>query len=227
MADHGQVLPARRMRWSISARQFAEGAKLEDEWKKRFDAYRQEFPKEAAEFELIMSGKLPENWTADLPKWKPTDKPVATRAAGGEVINALAKHIPNLVGGSADLNPSTRTALKGLGDFQAPELSGPGTLGAVGGEWRLWRPEYRFRRSGTRHGRGGEWNGGTWRRAALQRDILDVFRLHETGHPAGGVKPVSGRFTYLRTTASAWARMVPRINQSSSWPACARSQILP
>ena len=82
-----------------------------------------------------MSGKLPQNWDADLPKWKPTDKPMATRAAGGEAMNALAKHIPNLIGGSADLNPSTRTALKGLGDFQSPEVSGPGTLGAVGGEW--------------------------------------------------------------------------------------------
>jgi transketolase len=112
-----------------------DGAQLEDEWKKRFDEYKQTFPKEAAEFELIMSGKLPENWNVDLPTWKPTDKPLATRAAAGEAINALAKHIPNLNGGSADLNPSTRTALKGLGDFQAPELSGPGTLGAVGGEW--------------------------------------------------------------------------------------------
>ena len=112
-----------------------DGAQLEDEWKKRFDAYKQEFPKEAAEFELIISGKLPENWSVDLPKWKPTDKPAATRAAGGEAINALAKNIPNLAGGSADLNPSTRTALKGLGDFQPPELSGAGTLGAVGGEW--------------------------------------------------------------------------------------------
>jgi transketolase len=112
-----------------------DGAQLEDEWKKRFDAYTQAFPKEAAEFELIISGQLPEDWSVDLPKWKPTDKPAATRAAGGEAINALAKHIPNLAGGSADLNPSTRTALKGLGDFQAPELSGPGTLGAVGGEW--------------------------------------------------------------------------------------------
>jgi transketolase len=112
-----------------------EGARIEDEWKKRFDAYKQAFPKEAAEFELIMSGKLPENWNAGLPKWKPTDKPAATRAAGGEVINVLAKNIPNLNGGSADLNPSTRTALKGLGDFQPPDFYGAGTLGAVGGEW--------------------------------------------------------------------------------------------
>jgi transketolase len=111
------------------------GAQLEDEWKKRFDAYEQEFPEEAAEFELIMSGKLPEKWDVDLPNWKPSDKPAATRAAGGEAINALAKRIPNLAGGSADLNPSTRTALKGLGDFQPSELSGAGTLGAVGGEW--------------------------------------------------------------------------------------------
>jgi transketolase len=111
------------------------GARLEGDWQKRFDAYKQEFPKEAAEFELVMNGNLPEAWDVYLPKWKPTDKPMATRAAGGEAINALAKHIPNLIGGSADLNPSTRTALKGFGDFQPPEASGPGTLGAVGGEW--------------------------------------------------------------------------------------------
>jgi transketolase len=111
------------------------GAQMEEEWRNRFDAYRQAFPQEAAEFESIVNDKLPQNWDADLPKWKPTDKPMATRAAAGEALNALAKHIPNLIGGSADLNPSTRTALKGLGDFQSPEVSGPGTLGAVGGEW--------------------------------------------------------------------------------------------
>jgi len=111
------------------------GAQLEEQWRKGMDAYKQAFPKEAAEFESIVSGKLPQNWDVDLPRWKPTDKPIATRAAGGEAINAIAKHVPNLVGGSADLNPSTRTALKGLGDFQSPEVSGPGTLGAVGGEW--------------------------------------------------------------------------------------------
>jgi len=111
------------------------GAQMEDEWRKKFDAYKQAFPNEAAEFERVVSDQLPENWAVDLPKWNPTDKPIATRAAGGEAMNALAKHIPNLIGGSADLNPSTRTALKGLGDFQSPEVSGPGTLGAVGGEW--------------------------------------------------------------------------------------------
>ena len=111
------------------------GAKAEQEWRQRFEAYRKEFPQEAAEFEQIMSGKLPENWDADLPKWKPQDKPIATRAAGGQALNALAKRIPNLIGGSADLNPSTNTGLKGLGDFQPPQTQPGDTQGAVGGVW--------------------------------------------------------------------------------------------
>jgi transketolase len=113
----------------------AKGKAIEGEWKKAFDAYKGAFPAEAAEFEAIYAGKLPENYTADIPKWKPEDKPIATRAAGGQVMNALAKHIPNLVGGSADLNPSTNTALKGLGDFQPAEYGGPNAQGAVGGVW--------------------------------------------------------------------------------------------
>jgi transketolase len=112
-----------------------QGKKLEEDWGQKFDAYRKEFPKEGAEFEQISSGGLPENWSADLPHWNPTDKPIATRAAGGAALNALAKHIPNILGGSADLNPSTDTALKGWGDFQPSESGGAGTLGAVGGEW--------------------------------------------------------------------------------------------
>jgi len=111
------------------------GAKAQQEWQKRFEAYKKEFPKEAAEFELLLSGKLPENWAANLPKWSASDKPMSTRVAGGNVLNVLAKNIPSIIGGSADLNPSTETALKGMGDFQPPEFAGPGTLGSVGGEW--------------------------------------------------------------------------------------------
>jgi transketolase len=111
------------------------GAKLQSEWGKKLDAYKQAFATEAAELENLVAGKLPDNWQSDLPKWKPEDKPIATRAAGGQVLNALAKHIPNLVGGSADLNPSTNTALKGLGDFQPAEYGGPSSAGAVGGVW--------------------------------------------------------------------------------------------
>ncbi len=112
-----------------------QGKTLEEEWGKKFDAYRKDFPKEAAEFEQIVSGALPENWSADLPHWSPADKAIATRSAGGAALNALAKRIPNILGGSADLNPSTDTALRGMGDFQPSESGGAGTLGAVGGEW--------------------------------------------------------------------------------------------
>jgi transketolase len=111
------------------------GAGKQNEWNQKFEAYKKAFPQEAAEFEQFVSGKLPENWKADLPKWKPEDKPLATRAAGGQVMNAIAKHVHNLIGGSADLNPSTNTALKGEGDFQPPEAGGPSAQGAVGGLW--------------------------------------------------------------------------------------------
>ena len=133
------------------------GAKVQKDWQARFETYKKEFPNEAAEFERITTGKLPDNWDADLPKWKPTDKPIATRVAGGEVLNALAKRIPNIIGGSADLNPSTNTALKGLGDFQPPGFAGPGMMGSVGGEWNYTGRNIAF---GVReHGMGAAVNG--------------------------------------------------------------------
>ncbi len=110
------------------------GAKAQAEWETRLNAYKAAFPAEAAEFEAFTAGKLPADFAADIPKWKAGDKPIATRVAGGEVINALAKRITNLMGGSADLNPSTNTALKGAGDFQ-PVVEGASNMGAVGGGW--------------------------------------------------------------------------------------------
>jgi len=111
------------------------GAAAEQEWRAKIAAYQIAFPAEAAEFDRIVSGQLPDAWQSDLPKYTLSDKPIATRAAGGAALNALAKHLPNIIGGSADLNPSTDTAMKGFGDFQPSEAEGPGTLGAVGGEW--------------------------------------------------------------------------------------------
>lgn len=111
------------------------GAQAQQDWQKRFAAYKAAFPTEAAEFEQMLSGKLPADFAADVPKWKPEDKALATRAAGGTILNALAKRVHNILGGSADLNPSTNTALKGEGDFQNPELGGPSSQGAVGGVW--------------------------------------------------------------------------------------------
>ena len=132
------------------------GAAAEADWKKSFAAYQSAFPAEAAEFERMVAGRLPADWAADLPKWKPTDKAIATRVAGGMAINALAKRIPELMGGSADLNPSTETALKGQGDFQPPS-DPPIAMGAVGGGWGYTGRNVAF---GVReHGMGAAVNG--------------------------------------------------------------------
>jgi transketolase len=113
----------------------SKGAEAQRAWQTKLGSYKKEYPNEAAELERAIAGKLPDNWAADLPKWSPSDKPLATRAAGGAALNALAKHVPNIIGGSADLNPSTDTALKGMGDFQPPEAGGESVQGAVGSEW--------------------------------------------------------------------------------------------
>jgi transketolase len=111
------------------------GKKAEAEWRGRFEAYRGAHPDLAAEFERVTKGELPKDWDRDIPTFAPTDKPIATRSAGGKVINAIAARVPELVGGSADLNPSTDTALRGAGDFQSPATASATHQGAVGGEW--------------------------------------------------------------------------------------------
>jgi len=111
------------------------GKEAEAEWRGRFEAYRVAHPDLAAELERATKGELPEAWDRDVPTFSPQDKPIATRAAGGRVINAIAARVPELVGGSADLNPSTDTGLKGEGDFQSPATAGTAHQGAVGGEW--------------------------------------------------------------------------------------------
>lgn len=113
----------------------AKGAISQSAWEKMFEAYRVSFPDAAAEFERMMEGDLPANWESALPVYGPDSKPAATRKTGEMVMQALAKVLPELVGGSADLNPSTFTWLKGCGDFQRPDLPREGVQGAVGGEW--------------------------------------------------------------------------------------------
>jgi len=93
------------------------GAAWEAEWKKHVAAYRKADPKSAKEFERIVSGELPENWDSALPVFAPGDGAMATRVAGGKALNGLFKNLPELVGGSADLEPSTKTYLQGSGNF--------------------------------------------------------------------------------------------------------------
>jgi transketolase len=85
------------------------GAALEQEWQKKFVAYAAAYPELAAELERRLAGKLPEGWTDGLPEFPADPKGIATRAASGKVINALAAKVPELIGGSADLAPSTST----------------------------------------------------------------------------------------------------------------------
>ena len=94
-----------------------QGAARQDAWRERFDAYAGAFPEEAAEWRRGVAGDLPDGWEDHLPAFSPDDGSMATRAASGKVLNALAPVIPNLAGGSGDLAPSNNTYLSAYGDF--------------------------------------------------------------------------------------------------------------
>ena len=111
------------------------GEELQREWSQRLAAYRSAFPDLAAEFERRITGALPAAWDRDLPSFPADAKGMATRKASEAVLQALALRLPELAGGSADLDPSTFTWLKGAGDFQSPAASREGVQGAIGGPW--------------------------------------------------------------------------------------------
>ncbi|WP_139891585.1 transketolase [Bacillus sp. D386] len=92
------------------------GAKKEEEWNQLFESYKNEYPELAAQLETAIKGELPEGWDKDIPVYE-AGKAVATRNSGGEVLNAIAKNLPSLFGGSADLAGSNKTMLKGEKDF--------------------------------------------------------------------------------------------------------------
>ncbi|MGN6604349.1 MAG: transketolase [Ginsengibacter sp.] len=93
------------------------GVKKEEDWNDLFKKYKEKYPEEAAEFELLSSGKLPEGWKDNLPVFKPDAKGLATRKASGKALNAIAEKLPLLIGGSADLSPSTDTELDSFKSF--------------------------------------------------------------------------------------------------------------
>ena len=91
------------------------GAQWQREWEQRFGAYAAAHPDDAATFRRAIDGDAPPGWDRALPAFSPSDKPVATRAASGAVLNAIADVLPTLIGGSADLTGSNNTELKGKG----------------------------------------------------------------------------------------------------------------
>jgi transketolase len=100
------------------------GAELQDDWNQRMAAFRAAHPDVAAELEQALSRTLPEGWDADIPTWSAEDKPIATRAASGKALNAIAKRVPWLIGGSADLAGSNNTNIDGGGDLEAESYGG-------------------------------------------------------------------------------------------------------
>ncbi|HTK21600.1 MAG TPA: transketolase [Mucilaginibacter sp.] len=99
------------------------GAGTEQKWNDLYKAYKEKFPELAAEYEQAASGELPKGWDANLPVFKPEGK-MATRQASGKVLNAIADKLPNLIGGSADLAPSTDTNLKEYESFTVEQRFG-------------------------------------------------------------------------------------------------------
>lgn len=111
------------------------GAKAEAEWNGRLEVYAKAFPQLAEELQGRLRGELPAGWDADIPVFPADAKGMATRVASGKIMNAFAPKLPALGGGSADLDPSTHTALKGLGDFNPALATGKGTEGSDSGGW--------------------------------------------------------------------------------------------
>ena len=99
------------------------GIKKEEEWNELYKNYKEKYPDQADEYELITDGKLPDGWQEKLPVFKTGEK-MATRKASGKVLNAIAEQLPNLIGGSADLAPSTATELEEYPSFSADHREG-------------------------------------------------------------------------------------------------------
>jgi transketolase len=95
-----------------------EGQKAQAEWEDKLDRYAEAYPDEAAVLRRRWAGELPDGWRDALPAFSPDDGPLATRKASGAVLSGIADRLPTLIGGSADLAPSTKTYLQGYDDLQ-------------------------------------------------------------------------------------------------------------
>ena len=105
-------------------KQFRRGRKLEKEWQAKLDAFAQAHPALAAEWQQIQNRELPAGWDKDIPVFPADPKGLATRESNSKVLNAVAKNVPWLIGGAADLAPSTKTLLAGATDFEKGSYSG-------------------------------------------------------------------------------------------------------
>jgi transketolase len=113
----------------------AGGGRAETAWNERMADHARTYPDLSQELRWRLRDELPPGWDADIPAFPADAKGLATRVASGKVMNAIAPRLPALIGGSADLDPSTHTALQGLGDFNPPFGAGEDGQGSAGGGW--------------------------------------------------------------------------------------------
>lgn len=111
------------------------GSAAESAWDALLSGYARGYPELALELSRVIAGELAPGWEGALPEFPADPKGIATRVATGKALGALAERLPQLVGGSADLDPSTYTALKGRGDFEGAGYLPADRQGAVGGAW--------------------------------------------------------------------------------------------
>jgi transketolase len=106
-------------------RAFADrGAACQADWESRFQDYASYHPTLAPEFRRVDQRRLVEGWDKDLPAFGPEDGPMATRVASGKVLNVLAKHLPEIMGGDADVAPSTHTLIEGSDSYEPGQRDG-------------------------------------------------------------------------------------------------------
>jgi transketolase len=143
-AAHGEALGVEEVRltkegmdWPVSPsfhipedalehfrRAVTRGSAAQVEWESRFKAFAKDYPDLAAEFHRVIGRHLPEGWDAELPSFTSADGPMATRVASGKMIEILGPRLPEMMGGSADLGPSTHTNIDGAGNFEPEDWAG-------------------------------------------------------------------------------------------------------
>lgn len=112
-----------------------DGQKDEKTWNNQFTAYEKKYPDLAKELRQFINNELPKNWHANIPEFPADAAGIATREASGKVMQAINPALPGFIGGSADLNPSTKTELINFGNFQNPQTAHGDLQGSLDGGW--------------------------------------------------------------------------------------------
>ena len=183
------------------------GAAWEREWRERVEAHTRAYPDEGRLWRTVSAGELPAGWDAHVPSFDPADGSLATRAASGQTLNGLVEGLPLLLGGSADLAPSTNTELVGYGDLGLDE-------------WNNHNMHFGVRE----HAMGNIVNGLALHGGVIPYGatflIFSDYMRPRCGSPRCRARPPSSSSL---TTASASARTGRRTSRSSSSPRCAPS----